>query len=166
MTYIPSELKSTTEIRNYLRTGRVVLDPLTDSEKINLIQDNNINTLELRVPQRIYTAFINQSTTDNPEVIVFENTVGNIVWRRTDAGKYTGNLPTVFLMDKIVVVTPCGTSYVSPPFLDDTCYTFSIKRVHFQNYFEISIETYNTEILSDDVLNNTFIEIRVYDAVV
>ena len=49
------------------------------------------NTPSYEPPYKVYTALLSQSGTDAPVATVLENTLGgDIVWTRTDIGKYKG----------------------------------------------------------------------------
>ena len=47
-------------------------------------------------PYKVYTFKFTQDSTNNPTVVVHENTIGNIVWTRTGAGAYRGTLTAAF----------------------------------------------------------------------
>ncbi|MDT5061505.1 MAG: hypothetical protein QOH63_1964 [Acidobacteriota bacterium] len=52
-----------------------------------------------------YVALLSQSGTDAPTAAVLENSVGAIVWTRTDGGIYTATLSGAFPANK---TTPCS----------------------------------------------------------
>ena len=56
---------------------------------------------ESSLPYSVYTARFSQSGTASPVVTVYENTIGNIVWTRLNAGIYKGTLTGAFSSDKV-----------------------------------------------------------------
>ena len=97
----------------------------------------------------VYTALISQADTDDPVPIVLENTLGgSITWSYDGTGSYIGTLTGAFTADKTAIIfnTPLGFT---------AAYRSSI------NTF--TILTYDDSFtLANDMLNNTFIEVRVY----
>ena len=58
------------------------------------------------LPYKIYTALLTQSGTNNPTVIVLENTLGGVpVWTRHAEGVFYGTLTGVFAEDKTAIFT-------------------------------------------------------------
>lgn len=56
---------------------------------------------------KVYKVLLTQSGTNAPTVTtVFENTVGDVVWTRGDAGLYTGTLSGAFPSNKVLIETP------------------------------------------------------------
>ena len=53
-------------------------------------------------PYKVYTALISQAEGDDPEVIVLENTIGEIEWSRRNTGNYSADLIDAFTVDKTV----------------------------------------------------------------
>lgn len=95
----------------------------------------------------VYTALLTQSGTDAPIATVLENTIGDIVWTRTGLGTYSGTLLGAFTLNKTFSMLSRTSGNIDP---------------------QSAIETYgSTNIIivttwSDEILNNTSIEIRVY----
>ena len=52
---------------------------------------------------KVYTAIVNQTGTNAPVANVLENTIGEIVWTRTDAGLYYANLAGAFIDGKTFI---------------------------------------------------------------
>lgn len=106
---------------------------------------------------KVYLAKISQIGTAAPTVVVLENTIGDIVWARTDVGEYTATLSgafsenTILIQDRNVFFT---TITIGLAFL-------SLSRVSDSVIALTSISA--SEIMLDDALDNTIIEIRVYD---
>lgn len=95
----------------------------------------------------IYTAFISQSLTNDPTVTILENTLyDDIVWTRTNLGEYEGTLIGAFPANKtftfIAQENTFGGAVTLKRLSDDT----------------VKIETNS----SDDILNMTPLEIRIY----
>lgn len=89
-----------------------------------------------------------------PIVTVLENTIGNIVWSRVSDGEYNGTLNSAFTSNKTyysITMTSGGGLDVGQ-FVQNTTQS---------DY--ISIATWHNDILSDDLLTDTPIEIRVYN---
>lgn len=105
-------------------------------------------------PYTVYTANLNQTGTNNPTTLIFENTVGNIVWTRVtgvdlESNPFTyfeGTLAGAFVTDKTVAALLNKGNAAGPT------------SVQVANNDVIRIFTNNL----DDVLQNTTIEVRVY----
>lgn len=105
-------------------------------------------------PYKVYVALLSQSGTDDPTAIVLENTIGEIAWTRDSVGTYFGTLNDAFVENK-------------------TWLSITNAQIGEQYYYEIErgsenfvyIQTRNsTYTLSDYLLGNTSIEIRVYNS--
>lgn len=108
----------------------------------------------------VYTALISQSGTDAPTVVILENTLGApIVWTRIDAGIYNGTLAAPFLYDKTFTSINTGGPLTPLPMAPLTLHNRRIDRID-DNI--IQIITGNDASFSDDFLDFTEIEIRVY----
>lgn len=103
-------------------------------------------------PYKVYAGLISQTGTDAPTVVIMENTIGNIVWSRNIAGYYQGYLAGEFLADKTFLII--GLS----PFLYNTSFTFNRG-----NDDAVNIQNQTNDIMTDGILDNTPIEIRVYN---
>lgn len=51
-------------------------------------------------PVKVYKALISQSGTDAPTAIIIQNTIGSIVWTRSNTGSYLGTLSGAFTENK------------------------------------------------------------------
>lgn len=106
------------------------------------------------LPYSIYVALLSQAGTDPPVATVLENTLGGtIVWTRTATGSYSATLAGAFTTGKTVVFITgdmgetLGSIFAYLHFIADV----------------ISVRTLSeTFTLSDDRMNGTSIEIRVY----
>lgn len=104
-----------------------------------------------------YVALLTQSGTSAPVATVLENTLGGtVVWTRNDAGDYTGTLASAFTADKTVLLlgSPTPQSLVATGML------------LWSSANALSLQTFasdgDTGDLTDDMLVNTTVEIRVY----
>lgn len=100
---------------------------------------------------KVYVALLNQSGINNPTAIELQNTLGNIVWTRTETGVYDGFLLHGFPIGKTFVVMG-GTGILETIYLnqnDDSRVTISL---NIPSDFSGQ----------DDRLRYTAIEIRVY----
>ena len=104
-------------------------------------------------PYKVYTALLTQTGTDAPTAIVLENTLGFVPnWQYLDIGTYTIN-NALFTNNKTTVnvfLNVSGNSYSFPS-------TVTTANVTINSVFLFDF-TY-----LDGVLNNTAIEIRVYN---
>lgn len=110
----------------------------------------------------VYTALLTQSGTDAPTATVLENTLsGTVVWSRDSAGNYSATLAGAFPAAGTIPRYSGGSGrwdLIDPMFGGDA------------RYINYGRDTDNTVLVSsqtqagssDDLLNNTIIEIRVY----
>ena len=103
-------------------------------------------------PYKVYTALLSQTGTNAPVATVLENTLGGtVVWTRTGVGTYIGTLTGAFISQK--TWTMIGGNYtLSTSFL----------RLNPSSLNAVSMVTESGGI-SDNVLEKTSIEIRVYN---
>lgn len=120
--------------------------PVTINDDLIVTGTNNIR------PYKVYTCLISQTGTNDPTVVIMENTIGNIVWQRIAAGTYTATLTNAFTVNK--------TYLVAGPFqyLYDTSCTFLRNNASI-----LGLINQTNNMIVDGVLNNTPIEIRVYN---
>lgn len=103
-------------------------------------------------PYKVYTGLISQTGTNDPTVVIMENTIGNIVWQRIAAGQYTATLTNAFTVDKTYLV-------VGPfQYLYNTSCTFLRNNASI-----LGLANQTNNIIGDGILDNTPIEIRVYN---
>jgi hypothetical protein len=103
---------------------------------------------------KVYTALLTQSGTDAPVATVLENTIGDIVWTRTSDGEYNGILNNAFVVGKSYY----NLTMTSGGGLDVGQFVHNPTQSDF-----ISIATWSNDILTDELLSETPIEIRVYN---
>jgi len=107
-----------------------------------------------KIPYRVYTVLITQTGTDAPVVTVLENTIGNIVWTRSAPGEYVGTLSNAFVSNKTFAFAASNDGGLSSFQID---YTSAAPDVIYLVTFD------STNTLSDDLLINSSLEIRVYN---
>lgn len=106
---------------------------------------------ELNGGAKIYRAFITQNGTSNPiAVVVGPNTIGDIVWTRSGVGVYSGYLDNAFIGNVGLVVGA-------------TTDTKSVKLANLSSDI-LSISSYLYTSLTDGILSNQYIEIRIYES--
>lgn len=109
---------------------------------------------------KVYTALLNQAGTGAPVATVLQNTLGGaVVWSRDSAGAYFGTLAGAFPANKTAIVqgsaTPQGGQFAG----------VGMRRVTDN---DITVECFDADLtvpeapFSDDLLVDTFIEVRVY----
>lgn len=127
----------------------------------NNLPDNSDNGFQLYEafrkiarPYKVYTALISQTGTSDPTVTVLGlNDLSNITWTRVALGQYRGTAATSgdFIDDKTFHQISTGITGGQESFLqrlNDTAY---------------QIDTYVGGVPADSVLNDTCVELRVYD---
>jgi len=100
---------------------------------------------------RVYVATITQAGVANPVATIIENTIGAILWVRSGAGVYRGDLANVFV---------AGKTWLSEVPVN-TLGTFA--RMARFNASRVEIFTVNAALVATDaLLTDSSIEIRVY----
>jgi hypothetical protein len=103
-------------------------------------------------PYKVYTALLTQTDTNPPVATVLENTIGNIVWSRSNTGIYEATLNDAYTLDKTHCL--CGTLRVSS----------NVGLIFIQfNENSVRLIVSVNGFISDNLLNNFSIEIRVYN---
>lgn len=101
---------------------------------------------------KVYRSFLTQTSTNAPvATIVGTNTIGDLVWARTNAGIYTATLVNGFVGN---VTAIAGLSQVSATDI----------RIAFTKTSSdvVTFNVYQNDVLADDILTSQYIEIRVY----
>jgi hypothetical protein len=102
------------------------------------------------LPYKVYTALLTQSGTDAPVATVLENTIGNIIWTRVNAGQYECQLIDAFVEDKTGILT--------------TSTADGYTEAYWNNVNTCQIITFNTSgVYTDGYLYKQLVEIRVYN---
>ena len=105
---------------------------------------------------KVYSALLTQKLTMGPVPIILENTLGvDPVWYRTSQGNYRAEALGVFTLGKTVVI---------PGVINFTSLNNSVPATIDNVYIEtIGLSIGPLPVPSDDLLTDTFIEIRVYN---
>lgn len=122
----------------------------------NIFIANNISVL----PYKVYTALLSQTGTDDPIVTIMQNTLGtNVTWTRTNTGVYLGTCTGQLIANKTVIFTQANTSLIGLiyPSLNNLPDDVTIETGFYDN------TNPSFPLYSDDILANTFVEIRVYN---
>lgn len=101
---------------------------------------------------KVYRSFLTQTSTNAPvATIVGTNTIGDLVWARTNAGIYTATLVNGFVGN---VTAIAGLSPVSATDI----------RIAFTKTSSdvVTFNVYQNDVLTDGILTSQYIEIRVY----
>jgi hypothetical protein len=108
---------------------------------------------------KVYVALITQTSTNIPTAVVLENTIGNVIWNRSDVGIYTLSLYNSFPLQKTRII---GSTFYSPSF-DAAITVNSIYAYNTANILTIRVHDVFNNVDVDGALDNTPIEIRVYN---
>ena len=99
---------------------------------------------------KVYSALISQSGTSAPTVTILENTLGNVVWSRSNVGTYYGTLSSAFTSGKTFIQISNVTALVNI-FLN------------YNSTNDVQLQTRNSSNVNiDSSLTNNSVEIRVY----
>jgi len=100
----------------------------------------------------LYVAKLSQSGTDAPTATVFRNDLdGTVVWARASEGTYTATLTGAFPATTYVSVTPGIES------------SHTATRTSANVITLTTCDPHGAHALADDLLEGTFVEIRVYN---
>jgi len=104
-------------------------------------------------PYKVYAALISQVGTSAPTVKILENTIGSIVWTRINVGEYNGTLTGVFTANKSSVSLTSNNQSTS----------LSGGASASTNFVAIFSQALITGVLTDGVMLDSYVEIRVYN---
>ncbi len=106
-------------------------------------------------PYKVYTALLTQTATSIPTAIELENTLGAISYSYQGTGLYRVNSINLFVSNKTAV-------FLSP--LHNTSFD-GVSAIYQASNSEIYISTFiaSSGVYTNALLNNTSIEIRVYN---
>jgi len=102
---------------------------------------------------KVYTALLTQSGTDAPVATVLDNTIGNIVWTRNDIGQYLGTLSMAF---------PQNQTFYQTAIISKSSNGSAVEMM-WNDVDSLTVQTQSSNLDTDDFLNYTPIEIRVYN---
>ena len=127
-------------------TDRILSSDATTGETKNITPEGIMSYMD----STYYNCLLNQATTVAPVATVLgTNTIGAIVWARTSTGIYTGTLSNAFSGSALfIVATPTNVLH-----------TFSIIKTSSN---VITLKSYLSGTLSDDILINQGLKIQVY----
>lgn len=117
---------------------------------------------------KVYTAFLNQKGTSAPIATVLKNTIGAIVWTRSNTGYYLATLFGAFPTNKTMILSPQS---VSTPNLSPSKGNFDCYSVGLDSNNDVFLATANVAVGSSDIVRQdnllygdgfSAIEIRVY----
>jgi hypothetical protein len=144
-------------------------DPLRTA--FNKTNENFTEVYNALRPYKVYTALVSQSGTDVPTSIILENTFGQTpTWVRADAGQYVLNFTGSPLTENKTTPTPAGSSTGNVLFnrlTNKDSSGFNVQQgylMYQRNANEIYLRSLSdADTFSDEILENTLIEIRVYN---
>lgn len=90
--------KTNEELKTFFETG----DVPTQAQFADFI--------DTAVPCKKYVALLTQTGTAAPIATILENTIGDIVWSRVEAGFYNGTLNGAFTIDKVLCFMVIGVN--------------------------------------------------------
>jgi hypothetical protein len=106
-----------------------------------------------------YVALFSQTGVNDPDVVPLKNTLGGeVVWTRDGEGVYVGTLAGAFPAGR--TVSPQKFQMLSPPTSSDLAMSVSVAT---EDAVSVETTTYSTGGFIDGALDNTLVEIRVYD---
>lgn len=103
----------------------------------------------VKLPYLVYVALLTQSGLGSPVATIKTNTIGEIVWSRSDAGVYLGTLNGAFPSGRTAVITGNILGFLYPELTAD---------------FVVMTTLDSNGSNTDGILTQAFIEIRVYPA--
>ncbi len=134
---------------------------------------NVLNTLVEELDQsspskvgKVYRALVSQSGTDDPTVLIQENTLGEIVWSRDSAGNYFGRLTGAFPEEETSCLTTSILTAASPVPEYNSLIWYDADSVFLESgTLAIVIPGLDpakfVAVAADDILFNTLIEIII-----
>jgi hypothetical protein len=122
-------------------------------------------------PYKVYTALVSQSGTDAPTAIILENTFGQTpTWARAGAGQYSLSFTGSPLTENKTTPPPAGDSTGNVLFnrlTNKDSSGFNVQQgylIYQRATSEIHLRSLSdADTFSDDILDKTLIEIRVYN---
>lgn len=132
---------------------------------VDNVSGQTINGESVQRPYKVYSGLIAQydsAFSGEPQVIVLENTIGEIVWTRVGAGDYRGTLAGAFPDNKTVCFATVGGNQGSNGYINLCKQPNNNDSLRFQ-FIDPAIGRVdiNSEYLGD-IFYECAIEIRVY----
>jgi hypothetical protein len=128
----------------------------TRDDKYTTVGIKKSDLISPTLPYKVYTALLTQIS-GAPVATVLENTIGNIVWTRSNAGQYVGTLSGAFVSGKTALFIQKSVGLAKIQLVPKDLW------IEYTDANTITIITTDDTNLIDNVLNNTTIEIRVYN---
>lgn len=158
MLNIPERLPET--IQNPQPGTKILFNDATDSKLKTKDENGVVEEISIGgggASYLVYTALLSQSGTDAPVATVLENTLGGeVVWSRSNTGIYYGTLTGIFTAGK---TSKSSTFTVK----DDVLKLIRGEGSGTSNYYILVTSDYSDPGTgTDDILDISFIEIRVY----
>lgn len=116
------------------------------------------NLTGISSPYKVYAALLSQTGVLDPSVTLLENTLGSVVWSRVGSGIYQATLTTGFTLNKTVILLGNKNNTLSSASMSPSD-VFSV----INSVDQVTIVTTDASNFTDDILLNTFVEIRVYN---
>lgn len=116
---------------------------------------------EVKLPYKVYRAFLQQGAATAPIATVLENTLGGtVIWTRASAGTYDMTLVGAFPEDKIMIFmgTECFIITAFSIIKAEVWLPGDANRITTRDYDPVL----GYSVLKDDILANTAIEVYVY----
>lgn len=139
------------KINNYALSGLKVNDKLLASDGDTGVTKNvsSEDVADLNGGATIYRAFLTQTGTNAPvAVVVGPNTIGDIVWTRSNTGVYVGTLANAF-QGYVALISKASGSIISLAYSNTSG--------------AINLSSLYNGVATDNTLSNHYIEIRVYN---
>jgi hypothetical protein len=140
---------------------RLIGTDFNDSDKtknylISALKNYILNGLDTR-PYKVYTALLSQTGTNAPIATVLENTLGvDVVWIKDHSGYFLTEIPFVNQENTSVIVGKQFASGASDGIMSYTDVNRGVVAL-------IVVDNFDSGTTVDGELNNTPIEIRVYN---
>ena len=144
-------------IQFFHRMMAKAIENAKDGFDYNDVEDNAYDGFQLyeallrTKPYKVYSGIISQTSTNDPVVVVHENTIGSIVWTRASAGVYRATLTNAFPVTNQVWKVISGLQSGN---------TASITSLDQDRMTVTSYDTTGSP--ADDLLSLVGFEIRVY----
>lgn len=150
-----TQLKTQIDTQITNETVKSGITPTDVGENIKAVVDYVDQKVADSRPYKVYTALLtHHNGISNPSVIVLENTLGGeIIWTRSNTGRYTGTLLDIFTLNK--------TAFFGV--IDDTKNIILGGSATSSSTIGISIIDGNTGLYTDSSFQTITIEIRVYN---
>ncbi len=139
-------------------TNKTEPNSLTPTDEGNALKAVADYVDQEKRPYKVYTATLNQSGSNNPTALVFENSIGTIAWTRFAEGVYQATLSNaIFTVNKTLCFPDRKVMRRGPSGED---YMVSLER---QSNTVVRLNTSSNYVNVDGIMVDLFVEIRVYN---